>query len=366
MASLLKNGLNYSARRRQNREGFFMVRFCYNVFTKYICVCCIIAGCSSANTGVLKAHAENTQRAPAQSALSSLPILTNLPSNFYKGPIAVQIDDSKRAPAKIFLPLQYKDEAKWPLVILLHGLSGTAKTEDAYLGLSYRVSRRGFILLAPEGMPMPIGTTIGGGQDLGGNQFWNATDFCCDLAKTDVDDVSYLLHLLEYAKKTYKVDSERVYIIGHSNGGFMANRLGCEAGKHFAAMASLAGGAYDDLKKCRVLDPVSYLQIHAVDDPTVLYKENKKYSGGVETISQWLTKDGCVSTVQTEGDKDFVYLIPGLDTKKEHWRQCSSGKDVALWTIRPFVVAGHNPHVPLFNLNFMESVLDFLLSHKLP
>lgn len=283
----------------------------------------------------------------------------------YQGPFEYPLESFDRKPAKVYLPLQYESKQGWPLVILLHGFSGTAESQDKYLGLSFRASLRGYVLLVPEGTVMPKGTIGADGKDLGGNQFWNATDTCCDFAKTGVDDTGYLLALIESVKKSYKIDRSRVYLIGHSNGGFMVNRLGCEAGETFAGIANLAGGTYKDPKKCRAPTPIPYLQIHAEDDKTILYQGAPEYAGGKETVEQWRARNGCKDSSVTKGAmRDLVYLIPGRDTDSVTWNKCSSNKEVAFWTIRPFEQQWHSPHVPLFQLRFMDDVLDFLLRQK--
>ena len=42
-------------------------------------------------------------------------------------------------------------------------------------------------------------------------------------------------------KKEYEIDPKRVYIIGHSNGAFMAHRLAHDHSGTIAAIVSLAG-----------------------------------------------------------------------------------------------------------------------------
>src|SRR5665213_3670024 len=76
-----------------------------------------------------------SKRVPAEaSSVSQLPLATPLPIGLYQGPLAVNVDGSQRKPAQSYLPLQYSADKKWPLVVMLHGFSGTADTEDTYLG----------------------------------------------------------------------------------------------------------------------------------------------------------------------------------------------------------------------------------------
>ena len=336
----------------------------YNGIMKYLTFLTsfLFLACSSTNP---KTAAVVDARKPAavSESFQGSSFITRLPSGFYHGPSELGIEGLTRKPAKTYLPLQYNSTKAWPLIVMLHGFSGTADTEDTYLGLRFRVSLRGFVLLEPEGTVMPKGTIGPGGVDVGGDQFWNATAACCDFARTNVDDVGYVLALIAKMQKSYNIDSTRIYIIGHSNGGFLANRLTCESGKSFAGVASLAGGTFEKVQDCREPTSVSYLHIQALDDKTILYQDAPNYAGGKETVEQWLARNKCSGAPVSQVRKDFVFLIPGLDTSEQNWSDCATGKDVSLWTIDAFKHAGHNPHVPLFNLNFMDAVLDFLLSH---
>ena len=74
--------------------------------------------------------------------------------------------------------------------------------------------------------------------------FWNATEFRCNVEKSPVDDVADLLNLIAEIRKRHAVDPRRIYLVGHSNGGFMTNRLLCEAPGLFGAAASFT---VDDL-----------------------------------------------------------------------------------------------------------------------
>ncbi len=318
----------------------------------------MVAGCATASAG----KTDGLKRLPSGS--SSLPIAIPLIKGAYQGPIDINPQGATRLAAKVYLPLQYDTKDKWPLVILLHGFSGTAEDEDSYLTLRYRVSSKGFILLTPQGTAVPKGTIIPDGSDISGYPFWNATDYCCDFGKTNVDDVGYLRQLIAKVKADYHVDSSRVYLFGHSNGGFMANRLACEFGEELAGIASLAGGAYKSPAQCRNPKPIPFLQIHAVNDDTIVYGGTPQYAGGQDTIQQWVSRNGCAGPGKTGAPKDFLFMIPGPDTSERVWNKCASGKDVVFWTIKKFETQGHNPHVPLFNLNFSDAVLNFLLSHR--
>ncbi len=282
----------------------------------------------------------------------------------FRGPVEVNPPGFDRAKAKVYFPTQYESRERWPLVVLLHGFTGTGTSEDLYMLLRFRTSHRGFILVTPEGTANPPGSISPTGEDLSGKQFWNATDFCCDFLKTGVDDVKYITKLVDFLSRGYRVDPRRVYLIGHSNGGFMANRLACEAGEKFAAIATLAGGSFKNLSACRRPTPVSYLQIHAVNDPTVVYGKDPRYAGGLPTVKQWLLKNGCAAYSAIVSRKAPLPLFVGPELSMRSWSHCSSGQDVALWTLQSYSGPLYSPHIPTLTWSFSEEVLDFLLAHS--
>lgn len=284
----------------------------------------------------------------------------------FRGPVELNPPGFHRALAKVYFPNQYESQAEWPLVILLHGLSATGEAEDLYFGLRFRTSRRGFILVTPEGTKLPPGTFAPQmpKMDLSGSQFWNATDVCCDLGKSGVDDVKYLNSLIAYLTRHYRVDARRIYLFGHSNGGFMANRMACESGQKFAAIATLAAGSFKNPDDCRHPVPVPYLHIHSVNDALVAYRFDKRFAAGLPTVQQWLKKNRCSPQSIVTERAGILPLVLGPSVELRTWKDCSGDSDVNLWTIAAWQGPLWNPHLPLITWAFTEDVLDYLFAHQ--
>ena len=70
-------------------------------------------------------------------------------------------------------------------------------------------------------------------------------------------------------KRRVRIDADRVYAIGMSNGAMMAYRLACEAGDVFHGIMAVAGT--DNTKSCSPARPVPVLHIHARNDDRVLF-----------------------------------------------------------------------------------------------
>ena len=133
-------------------------------------------------------------------------------------------------PYRVQLPARVDPARPLPVVVLLHGLGATAAWQSDYFLLGPLADAKGFLLALPDG-------TRGAGAD----RFWNGTDACCDFDGLGVDDVRYLDALLDDVSAHHRVDPKRVYLIGFSNGGFMAHRFACERAARVAGFASEAG-----------------------------------------------------------------------------------------------------------------------------
>lgn len=254
-------------------------------------------------------------------------------------------------PAEVMLPDDYDTSRAWPLVVLLHGYGASSTIQNAYFGLSRRRSERGFILVLPNGT-----------FDASGKRFWNATDACCNFADTAVDDVQYLTDLLTEAKERLAVDADRVYFMGHSNGGFMSYRMACELGSEISAIASLAGSSFDDAQDCAEDGQVGVLQIHGDNDQTVLYDGGAffgdAYPGAPGVAQRWAARNGCESQPQDGQPLDLESGIDGAETEVDQWTGCDPATSVELWTIQG------GGHIPSLQDDFTDRVLDFLWAHE--
>lgn len=251
-------------------------------------------------------------------------------------------------PAKVTLPLGYSPDTPRPLAILLHGYSVTGAVQDAYLHFTEQATAAGFIAVVPEGT-----------RDATGNPFWNASPgWCCDFGKTGVDDEGYLLGLVAEARARFAVDPARIYLFGHSNGGFMSHKLACEHPDVFAAIAVLAGSLPDDANDCNPGEPISVLQIHGTADAVIYYNGvASQYPGAAEIMERWAGHEGCELLPTSEAEHDYDTAVLGAETLPHRYPSCTSGTAVELWELRG------SGHIPLFDDTFTPAVLEWLAAH---
>lgn len=252
---------------------------------------------------------------------------------------------------RVRLPDAWNRSQRWPLVILLHGYSASGSGQDRYFGVSSRRNELGYIALTPNG-----------NRDQRGNRFWNATAACCDFWRTQVDDLGYLRGLIGEAIERLAVDPDRVYLIGHSNGGFMSNRMACDAAEDITAMVNVAGSGFNNETRCQPSRAVGYIQVHGTQDTVIRYPGGRLRSGGAYPgaevlVDRWRTRNGCSTTSSVSQGVDFDRAVPGAETTRTVWSDCAGRKPVQLWTME------NTRHVPGFNDDFRDAVLEALLAY---
>ena len=270
------------------------------------------------------------------------------PANVPGATVTVALGDR---PFKLHLPTSYATGAKLPLLVVLHGYGSDAAEAESYFRFAAEADRRGFLYAMPDGT-----------KDNRNKQFWNATNACCDFARTDVDDSGYLQHLIEAVQAAHPVDAGRVYLVGHSNGGFMAYRMACEHAGTVTAIVSLAGAVVQDAAGCVPARPVGVLQIHGTADDTIRFDGGRNggqpYPAAAAGVERWRGYDGCSEQVTpATAPLDLEATLPGAETTVTDYRAgCRDGSQVALWTIT------NGGHVPALSPTFTASVLDHLLA----
>ena len=252
-------------------------------------------------------------------------------------------------PYNVFVPSTYNAATAAPLVILLHGYGASGLIQELYFRLQPEAEARGFLYVHPDGTPNALG-----------NLAWNATDACCQDVVT-VDDSAYLTSIINEVSATYNVDQTRIFLVGHSNGGFMSYRMACDHADRIAAIVSLAGATFLDTAQCAPSEPVNVLQIHGTDDRTIQYDGGSTplgtYPAAETTVSTWSAYNGCATGTESLGELDLAFNIDGVETTLEAFTGCPVDGAVELWTIEG------GPHIPGLQPSFAADIIDWLYAH---
>ncbi|MFN8050151.1 MAG: PHB depolymerase family esterase [Acidimicrobiales bacterium] len=270
-------------------------------------------------------------------------------------------DDSalEKRPFTVHLPPGYRKGKAVPLLVVLHGYAFTGKVQSLYFHLAAVTDAHGMMWVAPDGT-----------KNDEGKQFWNATDACCAPAGSTVDDSAYLAAVIDNIRSRYDVDPRRIYVMGHSNGGFMAYRMACDHADVVAAVVSLEGATYADPSKCSPSEPVAALEVHGDADTVIRYEGGRmngsdpnsaSYPSAADTTLSWARLDHCKETPDDPAPATRA-IVSGLPsaTVTSYGTGCDRGGHAELWT-QP----GGN-HVPDINQEFTEQAVSFMLAHPKP
>lgn len=229
------------------------------------------------------------------------------------------------------MPLQSSTPKALPVVLNFHGAMSNGKQQETYSGLNRTADRFGFIAVYPNGTGRL------------GHLTWNA-GLCCGYAMFHhVDDVHFVLALLDDLAVRTSIDRTRVYATGISNGAMMSYRLAAEASDRLAAIAPVAGTLV--LPFFHPTAPIPIMHIHSVDDPFARYHGGYGRSGrrgrmlgnpDVEgTLARWRSFDGCPADAKegptlrgAAGSNDAEN-----SATKYIWAPCARGTEIVLWKL---------------------------------
>jgi pimeloyl-ACP methyl ester carboxylesterase len=128
--------------------------------------------------------------------------------------------DGKLVPYRVYVPQSYDGNSPRPLVVMLHGALGDERYYFSGLFdpkvIKGEAERRGYMLVGVNGRGRFGGYTGLGAEDT--------------------------FEVIKAVARDYKIDASRVYLTGHSMGGFGAWLVAAQKPEVFAAIASVSGG----------------------------------------------------------------------------------------------------------------------------
>ena len=276
-------------------------------------------------------------------AISIILLFSSSPAN------SAATTPSTPRPFNVFVPTKYSPRTPVPLIIALHGFYQSGAKFEKYLNLTPIAQADDIIYVHPDGT-----------ADTHGVRFWNGTPECCDFQSPKIDDDAYIMSIIDSVSAQYAIDPNRIFVIGHSNGGFMANRLACLHADRIAAIVNMAGGSFTTGAACKPAAPISVLEVWGTADET--FKGNhilgKPIPGAVKTFNTWAVINQCSKASQVVPQKlDLDKQFPGTETSITQYLECPSGTAIDFWKI------DGASHVPVLSKNFAPDIVDWLLAH---
>lgn len=130
-----------------------------------------------------------------------------------------------------YVPGSYNESTPAGVMFVLHGLGGVP---DEYMDVSSIADQSGWIIVAPQALGCSVF-----GYGLGNT--WNV-DMTLSMSgmtaslNADVDDVGWLMAVLDSVEERYTIDADSVFFMGFSMGAFMSHRMAIEHGDRINAI----------------------------------------------------------------------------------------------------------------------------------
>lgn len=160
----------------------------------------------------------------------------------------------------VHLPPGYNNNNPTPAVIVLHGGSGNYQSVQGFTQMNFVSNQNNFLAVYPQGIGnAPPGYSWADGRNTTADQ-------------AGIDDVGFMSKLIDTLYNDYNIDTNRIYICGFSNGGFMTQRIACETPELFAAIGGLGCSIDTNLiQTCNPNQAVPMVYFSGTADPEVPY-----------------------------------------------------------------------------------------------
>lgn len=201
-----------------------------------------------------------------------------------------------------------KGQPRVPLVVVIHGLGYDPEQMARTTGWVDAARDKGLVVAFADGL----------------DHSFNAGTCCGQSASDGVDDVGYLQRVIEDTEDRFPIDTGRVFMMGHSNGGMMTYRFLCSHAGELAGAASVAG---TDAADCTPDHPVPFLQISGDDDPIVPLKGGRSAAPG---IGPFRSVTGSVADVAASMSCPAPVVVRARPVTSTRWAPCADGATVGL------------------------------------
>jgi polyhydroxybutyrate depolymerase len=220
------------------------------------------------------------------------------------------------------------------VVLMLHGLGGSMNDVDL---TSWKAiaDTANMLLVSPQALDytVPLAGNIGA--------CWNSgivlenTPLGTLTLNPDVDDAGFLKSLIDTVKSRFSVDGDKIYVCGFSNGGFMTQRLICEAPGQFRAAASASGTRALAIQNCAG-KTIPMAHFHGTDDGVVTWQG--VFNSGIITAQAGISVDSLMHYWQNRHQSvyfDSINFGSAADPVwMTHYRYAHNGRErTALYKI---------------------------------
>ena len=179
-------------------------------------------------------------------------------------------------PYRLYVPSNYDAERPWPLVMVLHGFSGTADSpfDSADGQLQQLAEQHGFIIASPNGFTgkadyganLPLPSDVGRGED----PPEMSPEQESALAEADV------LNVLDLVTQDYTIDPRRTYLMGNSMGMTGVLHLAQKMPEQWCAISASGGPPWPDFPVEGIASISGALFVHGGKDDIARASDTEK------------------------------------------------------------------------------------------
>lgn len=199
-----------------------------------------------------------------------------------------------------YVPTSYTGDNPTPVIFCLHGLGDDMTNFSSALALNAFGEASGWLIITPQAlmaqvMGMDFGTAWNSGVAAYGTVIGDV------ILNENVDDSGFLTAVLDSLENNLNINTDSIFFMGFSMGGFMCNRMALEHGDRITAIASVSGTIGASLTPAAFAN-VNALHIHGDADTQVTY-DNADFDTGVgvysvgtgalETVEYWRNYNNC-------------------------------------------------------------------------
>lgn len=180
----------------------------------------------------------------------------------------------------LYVPAMYRADRATPLVLMLHLRPGSGSSFGYVTDMNLLADQHGFIVVYPDAINTDTGWYYFKGYEVRGAY--------------PHDDSVFLTTLVDDLSRDLNIDHDRLYVAGMSNGGYMTQRLICDAPETFAAAAVISAAGFDGLETACANKPATpLLFMHGTADSDIAWTGEFGRDSVPQNMAFWADHNGC-------------------------------------------------------------------------
>lgn len=204
----------------------------------------------------------------------------------------------------LHIPRGYRKNQKklLPLVLMLHGRSSSGRgASNRYYGWRPLADKENFIVVFPTALGSPTSWKSRGGRS--------------------TEDSQFLAELIDKMVGEHRIDRNRVYMTGHSSGGFMSFSFAMSHAEKVAAIGPVAGL---QIGRTAPKVPVSVISFHGMEDAIVGYENGSR--SAMNSAAFFAKHNKCAKPTRKDMAKGMVHV--------DRWTKGKNKTEVVLYSLK--------------------------------